>query len=258
MSETQEPTINDKENVGSESVKVLRDIVELKAKGEHRSQQEAMVEAIESAIANENHVLIEAPTGAGKALDITTPILTANGWSTMGDLEVGDVIFDENGQKTQITHVYPFLENRKTYEVIFNDGSRLVADAEHLWATSNRLDRNKIKDTERRNPRFNITKDTLSDFKSSLEKDVNFWSSTPTINPLMVSRLHKIPYGVALEAARHLNPVMTKQPTKQYDTRGLFEQIYIVSLNINHASMEHSFNLKTNTTEQIRQSLTYK
>ncbi len=258
MSDNIKPNTDDTTNIESESVKVLREIVELKAKGEHRSQQEAMVEEIESAIANNNHVLVQAPTGSGKALDITTPILTINGWSTMGDLKVGDVIFDESGQKTKITHVYPFLENRKTYEVIFNDGSRLVADAEHLWATSNHVDRNKMRATKSSDPKLNITKNTLNNFRASLEKDTNFWASNPTVNPLSVSRSHKIPYAITLEAARHLSPVMTKLSAKQYNTRELFEQIYIASLNVNHISMENSFNLKTNTTEQLRQTLTYK
>jgi len=59
----------------SVSVKVLRDIVELKANGEHRVQQEQMVEAIEQAITEDYHILVEGPTGSGKSLGYLIPVL---------------------------------------------------------------------------------------------------------------------------------------------------------------------------------------
>jgi len=41
---------------------------------------------------------IVAGRGSGKALDLDTPILTYNrGWTTMGDVRVGDYVFNESG-----------------------------------------------------------------------------------------------------------------------------------------------------------------
>lgn len=57
------------------SVDVLRDIVALKANGETRIQQETMVNAIEDAITNEDHILVEGPTGSGKSLSYLLPAI---------------------------------------------------------------------------------------------------------------------------------------------------------------------------------------
>src|ERR1039458_7709450 len=73
--------------------------------------------------------------GNGKRLNINTPIPTFNGWKRMGDLQVGDYVFDETGQPTRILYVSPIRLAEDTYEVEFSDGSVLHADAEHLWET---------------------------------------------------------------------------------------------------------------------------
>ena len=76
----------------------------------------------------------QAGRALGKALDVDTPILTTNGWSTMGQLQVGDYVYDHEGCPTRVTAAYEVLNNRPCFAVKFDDGSRIVADAEHLWA----------------------------------------------------------------------------------------------------------------------------
>lgn len=74
-------------------------------------------------------------TGSGKALDIETPIATPNGWITMGKLKDGDQVFDENGNPCTVVKAHEILYDRKCYQVVFSDGSKIIADAEHLWQT---------------------------------------------------------------------------------------------------------------------------
>lgn len=71
--------------------------------------------------------------GAGKAIEVDTPILTANrGWSTMGDLLTGDYVFAENGRPYPIvTHTPYFSAN--VYSVNFDDGASVITDGDHLW-----------------------------------------------------------------------------------------------------------------------------
>jgi len=71
----------------------------------------------------------------GKALALDTPIPTPTGWRTMGDLEQGDVVFDETGAPTTIVAATPPMLDRPCREVIFSDGARIVADASHQWVT---------------------------------------------------------------------------------------------------------------------------
>ncbi len=75
----------------------------------------------------------------GKALALDTPVPTLLGWRTMGELTVGDYVFDESGAPTEIVAVTPPMLGRPCREVIFSDGQRVVADASHQWVT---LDKN--------------------------------------------------------------------------------------------------------------------
>ena len=80
------------------------------------------------------HWLYLAGRGAGKALALDVPILTKNrGWTVMGEIEEGDIVFDEKGAPTTVVQVHPILHNRKCYEVTFTGGESFIADEEHLW-----------------------------------------------------------------------------------------------------------------------------
>ena len=81
------------------------------------------------------HILIAGATGAGKALALDTPIPTPGGWTTMGDVKVGDHVFDELGRRCSVIAATPVMHGRPCYEVEFSDGTVIVADAEHLWRT---------------------------------------------------------------------------------------------------------------------------
>ena len=82
------------------------------------------------------HLLIAGATGAGKALALDTPIPTPRSWTTMGEVQPGDEVFDETGEPCTVTAATPVMFGRPCYEVEFSDGTVIVADAEHLWRTS--------------------------------------------------------------------------------------------------------------------------
>ncbi len=77
----------------------------------------------------------------GKALAISTPIPTPDGWCQMGDLRVGDVVFSDTGQPTRVKDASEVFLGRPCYEVVFSDGSTIVADAAHQWVTRSKLER---------------------------------------------------------------------------------------------------------------------
>jgi DNA segregation ATPase FtsK/SpoIIIE-like protein len=89
------------------------------------------------------HLLIAGATGSGKALALDTPIPTPRGWTTMGEVQPGDEVFDETGQPCMVTAATPVMLGRPCYEVEFSDGTVIVADAEHLWQTSTVVGRQK-------------------------------------------------------------------------------------------------------------------
>ena len=79
-------------------------------------------------------VIVGARPAMGKALALDTPIPTPTGWTTMGELAEGDRVLDEAGQPCTVTYATPVQHDRQCYEVVFDDGSTLVADADHQWA----------------------------------------------------------------------------------------------------------------------------
>jgi replicative DNA helicase len=70
----------------------------------------------------------------GKALALDTPLATPTGWTTMGDVQVGDILFDETGAPCRVTGATDVMLNRSCFRVRFSDGSTIIADADHLWA----------------------------------------------------------------------------------------------------------------------------
>ena len=77
--------------------------------------------------------LIVGLRGSGKALALDTPVPTPDGWTTMGDIQAGDVVYDETGQPCRVTHAWDIRHGRPCYQIEFSDGSTIVADGEHQW-----------------------------------------------------------------------------------------------------------------------------
>jgi deoxycytidine triphosphate deaminase len=77
----------------------------------------------------------------GKALAADTPVPTPGGWRCMGELAVGDQVFDESGRPTTIVAATPVMLGRPCREVVFSDGQSLIADTSHGWVTRTRSER---------------------------------------------------------------------------------------------------------------------
>lgn len=81
-------------------------------------------------------VIVAARPAVGKALALDTPLPTPTGWTTMGDIQAGDMLIGADGKPTRVLAATEVLEGRPCYEVEFSDGSVIVADAQHQWQTS--------------------------------------------------------------------------------------------------------------------------
>jgi replicative DNA helicase len=80
-------------------------------------------------------IVIAARPGMGKALKLDTPLPTPTGWTTMGEVAVGDQLVGANGEPTQVVAATDVMFGRPCFEVEFSDGTMIVADAEHQWPT---------------------------------------------------------------------------------------------------------------------------
>ncbi|MDN5746200.1 MAG: replicative DNA helicase, partial [Nocardioidaceae bacterium] len=86
-------------------------------------------------------VVVAARPAMGKALALDTPLPTPTGWTTMGEVQVGDQLYDAQGRPTTVVAATDVMVDRLCYEVEFSDGSTIVADAQHQWLTETRAAR---------------------------------------------------------------------------------------------------------------------
>ena len=91
--------------------------------------QEDMVETVH----NNRFVIAKLPRQSGKALATNTPINTPNGWSTMGELEIGNEVYGADGKPTKIIMATEVMYNHDCYEIEFDNGEIITADKDHLW-----------------------------------------------------------------------------------------------------------------------------
>lgn len=93
-----------------------------------------IIAEIDRVLAGENNrLMIFQPPGGGKALAVDTPIPTPTGWARIGDLCVGDQVFDDSGHPCRVTWRSPVFKNRPVYRVRTDCGDEIIADAEHEW-----------------------------------------------------------------------------------------------------------------------------
>ena len=76
---------------------------------------------------------VEIPKKNGKQLALDTPIPTPQGFTNMGDLKVGDTVFDENGAPCHVVAKSPVDDTEQAYKLTFKDGTSIIAGERHLW-----------------------------------------------------------------------------------------------------------------------------
>lgn len=72
---------------------------------------------------------------AKKGLHIMTPIPTIDGWTTMGEIEEGDIVFDMYGEPTEVIATSE-VKHLKCYKITFSNGEEIICDDEHRWVAS--------------------------------------------------------------------------------------------------------------------------
>jgi len=80
-------------------------------------------------------IVIAARPAVGKALALDTPLPTQAGWTTMGEVNVGEYLIGADGRPTRVVAVTEVMHGRPCYEVEFSDGEVIVADENHQWLT---------------------------------------------------------------------------------------------------------------------------
>lgn len=144
------------------------------------------------------HTLITGKTGSGKALHIGTEIRSKEkGWTTVGEIEVGDTIYDESGNYTIVQAIYQPM-TKDHYELTFDNGEVVKACGDHLWNIGNVHEGNT----------FN-TRDLLKNYSIDTNYEIkHFIDGLPyTHNILKIKRIEDAPEDYlcfTVDSASHL------------------------------------------------------
>lgn len=76
--------------------------------------------------------LLTGRYGSGKAQPKSTLIPTPKGWRKLGDIKVGDEVYDRSGAPTKVLKVFP-QGKKDNYKISFSDGRFTYCNDEHIW-----------------------------------------------------------------------------------------------------------------------------
>ena len=113
----------------NDPVKWAKDILGVHLWGKQR-------EIVES-VRDNKRTVVWSSNGTGKDVPLDTPLPTPNGWTTMGAVQVGDYLLDEQGKPTRVIWKSDVLHN-DLYRVTFSDGATQVTSGTHEWDTIDR------------------------------------------------------------------------------------------------------------------------
>lgn len=131
-------------------------VIELKMNREPRSDLQR--DCIKQMTTSTSHKLtIELKPGTGKAEPYSRkiPTPTEKGFTLMGDLQVGDYVFAQDGSKTKVIGIFEQGE-QDIYKITFQDGRVAYCHEEHLWTVKSH--KNGLWKTK-------MLKDMINDFK---------------------------------------------------------------------------------------------
>lgn len=125
---------------------------------------------------NARYIVWLMSRNSGKSGTLTTPVFSPPNdrgdkypKKTIGDLKVGDFLYNEEGNLSEILHMNPIVFD-EVYEVEFEDGEVIECNADHLWDVYDKYynQRRETKITCTRNTDFIYTK-----FKAGIKKKEN-------------------------------------------------------------------------------------
>lgn len=139
------------------------------------------ISKIERSVLSGGLFALAMPRGSGKALALDTPLPTPTGWTTMGNVQVGDWLFDEQGHQCRVIRKSEVFTDHDCYRVSFSDGETIVCDAGHLWQVEDIYGRRNpyVRDTEWLSSRYKILKrgHHESRFRIPMQKPLQIQSS---------------------------------------------------------------------------------
>lgn len=107
--------------------------IELKMNREPRSKlQEDCIKLATTSSASKITMELKPGTGKAEPYSRKIPTPTQDGFTSMGDLKIGDLVFSQDGTPTKVVGIFEQGE-QDIYKVTFQDGRVAYCHEEHLW-----------------------------------------------------------------------------------------------------------------------------
>lgn len=145
-----------------------------------------------------------------KAILVSTPIPTPDGWTTMGALEVGDAIFGADGAPCTVTAKSKVHNDRPCYRVLFDDGTDIIAADNHNWqvVTGQRVKKTEVLTTQQLVGRV---------FNSSRQRDLRVLNAEALVLPQRDLPIHPYVLGAWLGDGRSRDGTICKPDLELFE-----------------------------------------
>lgn len=89
---------------------------------------------VSRSVVEHQKTLVVTSNGVGKDLTLGQKLPTPTGWTTVGDVKVGEYVLDELGRPTKVTGKSRIFYH-DLVKVIFDDGAEIICSPNHEWVT---------------------------------------------------------------------------------------------------------------------------
>lgn len=119
---------------------MLQKYIPFKKKEFRPHQEEAINQIINSIEDGNRFTILNAPVGVGKALALDTIVPTDEGFKTIKEIKIGDIVFNECGKPVKVLNKTEIWKQRPCYKITFKNGFSVIADEKHEWVCNYNID----------------------------------------------------------------------------------------------------------------------
>lgn len=220
--------------------------------GRSASMSEEMGLELANLVSKGCSIVVSGGTGSGKQLSLDTPLPTPTGMTTMGDVRLGDMVLDENGKPTTVIGYHP-QPLKDCYELVFSDGTKIVAGAEHNWYTHTRSARRAVSRQETSPKMLNAERFGSDETVAALT--LLYAERQETISAAKIIKAAPQMKNVVHNTTRTLTPILGHGRSSRYDAKVLLQAALDRALAVTYDQRQRSATGSVVTTKQIFESL---
>lgn len=201
-------------------------------------------------------IIIAARPGVGKMGYLEETILTPEGYTTFGDVKLGDKVIGIDGKPYNVTGVHEIETDLETYEVVFDDGTSVKVGGDHEWYTETRSSRKSASAASEKNVKREtvLSSEIIAKLKTELENS----NKSDTMHLAALAQLVGIPSAnpTMIRIASMLPSVGQKIDTQDLENQYEISHIHEDTTLYNKvATMLHASHTKNATVEDISDAL---